>query len=113
MEISFQLFNRHFNFKTNIYIIYGYFSVGYSFILPQKSNVSDSQTILLDIMGNMGTEVFKTFKRELSEDYPECLGNQPEELNLSDAAKKIVESFGGEGALRIAFHFLENGRTIL
>ncbi|XP_048039534.1 NACHT, LRR and PYD domains-containing protein 12 [Megalobrama amblycephala] len=77
-----------------------------------KSNVSDSRTMLFDIMGHMGTEVFKTFKRELSEDYPECLGNQPEELNLSDAAKKIVESFGGEGALRITFHFLENANPL-
>lgn len=90
-----------------------HFSIGYSFILPQKSSVPDSPTILHDIMGIKGTEALKTFKRELSEDYPECLGNQPEKLSLSDTSKKIVESFGGEGALRIAFHFLANGRSII
>lgn len=89
-----------------------HFSIGYSFILPQKLNVPGSQTILYGIMGDMGTEFFKTFKRELSEDYPECLGNQPEKLSPSDAAKKMVESFGGEAALRIACHFVANGRTI-
>ncbi|XP_067305352.1 NLR family CARD domain-containing protein 3 isoform X2 [Pseudorasbora parva] len=81
---------------------------GHSKFYTVKSNVTASQTLLLDIMGKMGTDVFNTFKRELSEDYPECLGNQPEELSLSDAAQKIMESFGGEAALRLTFHFLSN-----
>jgi len=89
-----------------------HFSVGYS-ILPQKSNVPGSQTILHDKMEKMETEFFKTFKRELSEDYPECLGNQPEKLSPSDTAKKLVESFGGEAALRITWHFVANGRIII
>ncbi|CAM4697599.1 unnamed protein product [Leuciscus chuanchicus] len=85
---------------------------GHSKVYIVKSNVPGSQTILYGIMGEMGTEFFKTFKRELSEDYPECLGNQPEKLSLSDAAEKMVESFGGEAALRIACHFVANANPL-
>ncbi|KAK7147861.1 hypothetical protein R3I94_010402 [Phoxinus phoxinus] len=85
---------------------------GHSKLYIAKSNVPGSQPILHDIMGNMETEFFKTFKRELSEDYPECLGNQPEKLSPSDAAKKMVESFGGEAALRITCHFVANANPL-
>ncbi len=87
--------------------------VAYSFILPQKPDVPDSQSLLLYIMKKMETEKFQAFKRELSEDYPECLGSEPDELSVSDAAKKIVESFGEVGAWRITFHFLTNGKAII
>ncbi|XP_056113699.1 NACHT, LRR and PYD domains-containing protein 12 [Rhinichthys klamathensis goyatoka] len=85
---------------------------GHSKFYIVKSNVPGSQTILHDKMENMETEFFKTFKRELSEDYPECLGNQPEKLSPSDAAKKLVESFGGEAALRITWHFVANANPL-
>ncbi|XP_050956732.1 NACHT, LRR and PYD domains-containing protein 12 isoform X2 [Labeo rohita] len=63
-------------------------------------------------MENMGTEDFKIFKRKQSEEYPECLGSKPDELSVSDAAKKIVESFGGETALRIMLHFKKNANPL-
>nr|XP_055066820.1 NLR family CARD domain-containing protein 3 isoform X1 [Misgurnus anguillicaudatus] len=72
------------------------------------SNVPDSQSLLLRVVGKMGTEDFKTFKKDLSEQYPECLGSHPEELTVSDVAEKIVEYFGGEGAWRVTYYFLEN-----
>ncbi|XP_056331986.1 NLR family CARD domain-containing protein 3 [Danio aesculapii] len=70
-----------------------------------KADVPDSQSMLLHIMENMGREDFKTFKRELCEDYPGCLGSQSEELSVSEAAENIMKSFGGEAALRIILHF--------
>lgn len=73
----------------------------------------DSKSLLLYIMKKMETEKFQAFKRVLSEDYPECLGSEPDELSVSDAAKKIVESFEEEGAWRITFHFLKNGKAII
>ncbi|XP_039518113.1 NACHT, LRR and PYD domains-containing protein 3-like isoform X2 [Pimephales promelas] len=85
---------------------------GHSKFYIVKSNVPGSQTILHDKMEKMETEFFKTFKRELSEDYPECLGNQPEKLGPSDTAKKLVESFGGEAALRITCHFVANANPL-
>lgn len=85
----------------------------YCFISLQKPNVPDSQSMLLYILENMGSEDFKTFKRELSEDYPGCLGSQSEELSVSDAAENIMKSFGGEAALRIILHFQTKGSTYL
>ncbi|KAF4103700.1 NLR family CARD domain-containing protein 3 [Onychostoma macrolepis] len=85
---------------------------GHSKIYTVKPDVSDSQSLLLHIMKKMKTENFQAFKRELSEDYPECLGSEPDELSVSDAAKKIVESFGEEGAWRITFHFLTNANPL-
>uniref|UniRef100_A0A8C1KKK5 NACHT, LRR and PYD domains-containing protein 12-like n=1 Tax=Cyprinus carpio TaxID=7962 RepID=A0A8C1KKK5_CYPCA len=81
---------------------------GHSKIYTAKPDVPDSQSLLLYIMKKMETEKFQAFKRVLSEDYPECLGSEPDELSVSDAAKKIVESFEEEGAWRITFHFLKN-----
>ncbi|XP_057197103.1 NLR family CARD domain-containing protein 3-like isoform X1 [Triplophysa rosa] len=72
------------------------------------SNVPDSQSQLLHIVANMRTEDFKTFKTDLSEHYPKCLGSHPEELTVTGVAEKLVESFGGEGAWRITFYFLQN-----
>uniref|UniRef100_A0A673KDL4 Si:ch211-201o1.1 n=1 Tax=Sinocyclocheilus rhinocerous TaxID=307959 RepID=A0A673KDL4_9TELE len=73
-----------------------------------KPNVPDSQTLLHQVLRNMRSEDFKTFKIELSKDYPECLGSEPEELSVSDVAVNIVECFGGETALRITLHFQAN-----
>ncbi|KAA0702901.1 Neoverrucotoxin subunit beta [Triplophysa tibetana] len=72
------------------------------------TNVPDSQSQLLHIVANMRTENFKTFKTDLSEQYPKCLGSHPEELTVTAVAEKLVESFGGEGAWRITFYFLQN-----
>uniref|UniRef100_A0A672LCD3 Si:ch211-201o1.1 n=1 Tax=Sinocyclocheilus grahami TaxID=75366 RepID=A0A672LCD3_SINGR len=83
-------------------------SVGYCCVLPQKPNVPDSQTLLHQVLRNMRSEDFKTFTIELSKDYPECLGSEPEELSVSDVAVNIVECFGGETALRITLHFQIN-----
>ncbi|XP_073667781.1 NACHT, LRR and PYD domains-containing protein 12 isoform X1 [Paramisgurnus dabryanus] len=76
------------------------------------SNVPDSQSLLLRVVGNMGPKDFKTFKKDLSEQYPECLGSQAEELNVSDVAEKIVEYFGGEGAWRVTYYFLDNANPL-
>ncbi|KAI7806114.1 NACHT, LRR and PYD domains-containing protein 12-like isoform X2 [Triplophysa rosa] len=85
---------------------------GHSKLYSAVSYVSDSQYLLHRVLGNMQTQDFKTFKRDLSEQYPGCLGSHPEELNASGVAEKIVESFGGEGAWRITFHFLENANPL-
>ncbi|XP_051574291.1 NACHT, LRR and PYD domains-containing protein 4-like isoform X2 [Myxocyprinus asiaticus] len=77
-----------------------------------KPYVSDSHFLLLRFMGKMGTEVFKTFKRELNEEYSDCLGSQPEELSVSEVVKKLMESFDEAAALRITLHFLENANPL-
>ncbi|KAK2890610.1 hypothetical protein Q8A67_013253 [Cirrhinus molitorella] len=76
-----------------------------------KPNVSDCQKLLSHVLVNMGSENFETFKTELSKDYPECLGSKPEELSVSDVAKKIAECFG-ETALRITLHFQAYGNPL-
>ncbi len=73
----------------------------------------DSQPLFLYVMEKMGTENFKNFKRELTKDYPGCLGSESEELSVSDAAEKIVESFGGEQHWDSILYFKANGKIIL
>lgn len=85
---------------------------GHSKSYAVKPDVPDSQSLLLYVMKKMETESFQAFKRELSEDYPECLGSEPDELSVSDTPQKIVESFGEEGAWRITFHFLANANPL-
>ncbi|TRY93869.1 hypothetical protein DNTS_023780, partial [Danionella cerebrum] len=70
-----------------------------------KQSVPGSKTILLNLMENMGKEELENFKRQLLEDYPGCFRI---ELSVADAAVKIVESFGGETALRILLNFQTN-----
>ncbi|XP_052002991.1 NACHT, LRR and PYD domains-containing protein 12 isoform X3 [Xyrauchen texanus] len=85
---------------------------GHSKIYSVKPNVPSIQSLLLQIMGKMGKEDFKTFKRELNEEYPECLGSHTEQLSASEVVEILAESFEGEAALRITTHFLSNGNPL-
>uniref|UniRef100_A0A672L7E8 Si:ch211-201o1.1 n=1 Tax=Sinocyclocheilus grahami TaxID=75366 RepID=A0A672L7E8_SINGR len=69
-------------------------SVGYCCVLPQKPNVPDSQTLLHQVLRNMRSEDFKTFTIELSKDYPECLGSEPEDsyFHLVNPLQKITQA---------------------
>ncbi|XP_051574282.1 NACHT, LRR and PYD domains-containing protein 12-like isoform X2 [Myxocyprinus asiaticus] len=85
---------------------------GHSKIYNVKPNVPSIQSLLLQIMGKMGTEDFKTFKSELNEEYPECFGSHTEQLSVSEVVEILVESFEGEAALRITTQFLYNGNPL-
>ncbi|XP_030625949.1 NLR family CARD domain-containing protein 3 [Chanos chanos] len=82
---------------------------GHSKLYREISSVPDAQRLLTMTLGTVKTKCFQNFKRYLNEDYPGSLGDQPEDLDESGIAEKMVESFEGEGALRITFSFLNGG----
>ncbi|XP_030623001.1 NACHT, LRR and PYD domains-containing protein 3-like [Chanos chanos] len=80
---------------------------GHSKLYREISNVPDTPSLLQLILGNMKTDIFNSYKRELSENYPECLGTQQEDLSISGVVEKMLESFGEQGALRITLYLLD------
>ncbi|XP_030622869.1 NACHT, LRR and PYD domains-containing protein 3-like [Chanos chanos] len=78
---------------------------GHSKLYRELSTLPDTLSFLKLMLENMKTEDFKTFKRELDKDYPECLGGKVENLDKSALVERMLESFGGEGSWRIIFNF--------
>ncbi|XP_030622871.1 NACHT, LRR and PYD domains-containing protein 3 [Chanos chanos] len=69
----------------------------------RESCVLDTASFLKLTVEN-NKEDFGIFQRKLREDYSECFGSELEDLDVF--VEKMLESFGGEGALRIMFHLL-------
>ncbi|XP_030638821.1 NACHT, LRR and PYD domains-containing protein 3-like [Chanos chanos] len=73
------------------------------------SSILDATSLMNVTLETMKKKHFSKFKRQLNEDYPECLGSQLEGLNVPGVVEKMVESFGEQGALRITLHFQDVG----
>ncbi|XP_030623000.1 NLR family CARD domain-containing protein 3-like [Chanos chanos] len=80
---------------------------GHSKFYGKISNVPDTPSLLKLILGSMKTDIFNRYKEELRENYPECLGSQQEDLDITGVVKKMLESFGEQGALRLTLNYLD------
>ncbi|XP_030623002.1 uncharacterized protein LOC115806445 [Chanos chanos] len=85
----------------------------HSKLYREDSSVSGIQHLLRIMVENMKTEDLNKFQKELNENYPGCLGNLQEDLNVSPFVEKLMESFKEDVALKITAHFVITGSSLL
>ncbi|XP_030622870.1 NACHT, LRR and PYD domains-containing protein 12-like [Chanos chanos] len=78
---------------------------GHSKLYREIFGVTDTPGFLKLIVGKMKKNKLKTFKLQLNESYPDCLGSQLEDLDVCGVVEKMLESLGREEALKITFTF--------
>ncbi|XP_030622909.1 NACHT, LRR and PYD domains-containing protein 12-like [Chanos chanos] len=81
-------------------------------LCTEISGVPDAQDLLQRTVENMKRKDLRSFRKQLSEDCPEYLGSQMEDFDVSGIVEKLLECFGGEGALRIVLHFLDVANSL-
>ncbi|XP_030644455.1 NACHT, LRR and PYD domains-containing protein 12-like [Chanos chanos] len=82
-------------------------------VYAQITAVPDTSSLLQDILKAAKIKEFLSLKRHLSEEYRECFEDLLDEHDVPYVTEKMMESFGGEGALRITLHFLNSTKPLL